>query len=135
MKVGLPQDSALVGRVVAGKYRVDRMLGRGGMGYVVAATHVQLGKRVALKFLHEHRRSAPENVERFLREARAAAVLRGEHVAQVLDVGAEAGTPFIVLEYLEGLDLRQFRAARRRLCFKRASVWRRRTTKASFIAT
>ncbi len=78
----------------------------GGMGYVVAATHLQLGKRVALKFLHAHRRD-PRDVERFLREARAAAVLRSEHVAQVLDVGTDADEPFIVLEYLEGVDLRE----------------------------
>jgi serine/threonine protein kinase len=93
-------------RIVAGKYRVERNLGMGGMGYVVAATHLQLGRRVALKFLHEHRRDA-RDVERFLREARAAAVLRSEHVAQVLDVDTDAGQPFIVLEYLEGVDLRE----------------------------
>jgi serine/threonine-protein kinase len=100
------RESTLPGRIVAGKYRIERRLGAGGMGYVVAAIHLQLGRRVALKFLHEHRRD-PRDVERFLREARAAAVLRSEHVAQVLDVDTDAGEPFIVLEYLEGVDLRE----------------------------
>jgi eukaryotic-like serine/threonine-protein kinase len=109
---GDPQGFALAGRVIAGKYRIDRKLGAGGMGYVVAATHLQLGKRVALKFLHADRVSVPQSVERFLREARAAAGLRSEHVAQVLDVGVDSGAPFIVLEYLEGCDLGELRRRR-----------------------
>jgi eukaryotic-like serine/threonine-protein kinase len=106
---GDPKAFALAGRVIAGKYRIDRKLGTGGMGYVVAATHLQLGKRVALKFLHDHRLTVPQSVERFLREARMAAGLRSEHVAQVLDVGVDSGAPFIVLEYLEGCDLGEVR--------------------------
>src|SRR5580698_8938956 len=109
---GNPQGFAVAGRVIAGKYRIDRTLGTGGMGYVVAATHLQLGKRVALKFLHDHKVTVPQSVERFLREARAAGGLRSEHVAQVLDVGVDSGAPFIVLEYLEGRDLGELRRRR-----------------------
>jgi serine/threonine protein kinase len=109
---GNPQGFAVAGRVIAGKYRIDRTLGTGGMGYVVAATHLQLGKRVALKFLHDHKVTVPQSVERFLREARAAGGLRSEHVAQVLDVGVDSGAPFIVLEYLEGCDLGELRRRR-----------------------
>ena len=93
------------GDVVGGKYRVERPLGEGGMGYVLAARHVELGQRVALKLLREERAADEEVVERFLREARAAAQLGSEHVAHVSDVGRlPSGAPFFVMEYLEGCD-------------------------------
>ena len=94
------------GDVLAGKYRVERVLGAGGMGYVVAARHLQLDQLVAMKFL---RRSALENTEagtRFLREAKAVVRLRNEHIAKVYDVGTlDTGEPYIVMEYLAGCDL------------------------------
>jgi tRNA A-37 threonylcarbamoyl transferase component Bud32 len=96
------------GDILAGKYRVDRVLGVGGMGVVVQATHMQLDERVALKFMLP---AAMENAEvagRFLREARLAVKLKSEHVAKVMDVGTlESGSPYIVMEYLEGTDLNQ----------------------------
>jgi serine/threonine protein kinase len=102
-----------VGDVVAGKYRVDRVLGEGGMGIVVAATHQQLDEKVALKFLRPSVASNPEIVARFVREARAAVKIRSEHVARVLDVGAlESGAPYMVMEYLDGQDLAQTLAGR-----------------------
>jgi serine/threonine-protein kinase len=94
-----------VGELVAGKYRVDRVLGEGGMGIVVAAMHEQLEQRVALKFLLPSFVSRPEVVQRFLREAKAAVKIHSEHVARVLDVGTHEGSPFMVMEYLEGEDL------------------------------
>jgi eukaryotic-like serine/threonine-protein kinase len=106
-------DSIQVGDLVAGKYRVDRVLGEGGMGIVVAATHQQLDEKVALKFLRPSVASNPEIVQRFVREARAAVKIRSEHVARVLDVGAlESGTPYMVMEYLDGQDLAQTLAGR-----------------------
>ena len=91
------------GDVVAGKYRVERIIGAGGMGVVVAARHLQLDQTVALKFM-THR--TPAGDERFSREARAAARLKSEHAAKVHDVGAlDNGTPYMVMEYLEGNDL------------------------------
>jgi serine/threonine-protein kinase len=94
------------GRLIAGKYRIERTLGEGGMGVVVLAKHLQLDQSVALKFMHTKTGLPPEAVTRFLREARAVAKLRGEHVARVLDVDTLAdGTPYIVMEYLEGRDL------------------------------
>ena len=95
-----------VGTVLAGKYRVDRVIGRGGMGMVVAATHLHLYQPVALKFLLPDLAGAPLIVERFVREARASAQLRGEHVCRVSDVGTfEGGAPYIVMELLDGSDL------------------------------
>jgi hypothetical protein len=95
-----------VGTVVAGKYRVDRILAEGGMGVVVAATHLQLGRCVAVKFL----RGTPGHVDlqwdalaRFSLEAKTVARLRSEHVAHVLDAGVtDDGTPYMVMEYLKG---------------------------------
>jgi eukaryotic-like serine/threonine-protein kinase len=98
-----------IGAVLAGKYRVDRVLGQGGMGIVVQAVHLQLGQPVAMKFLLPEVLTNAQVVERFLREAQAAVRLRSEHVARVIDVGTLAsGTPYMVLEYLDGTDLSQF---------------------------
>src|SRR5579883_2351203 len=97
---------AQVGEVIAKKYRVERILGQGGMGVVVAATHIKLRQRVALKFLLPELAANAEAVSRFAREARAAASIRGEHVARILDVEElEDGTPYMVMEYLDGQDL------------------------------
>ena len=93
------------GDVIAGKFRVERVLGEGGMGYVVAARHLQLGQMVALKFMREEI-CTPDYKSRFLREARNTVRLKSKHVTRVLDVGAlEGGAPYMVMEYLEGTDL------------------------------
>src|SRR5262245_22353688 len=94
------------GDILAQKYRVDRVLGAGGMGVVVAAHHLKLDERVAIKFLLPEALSNPEAVARFEREARAAVKIKSEHVARVIDVGnLETGAPYMVMEYLEGGDL------------------------------
>ena len=94
------------GAVVDGKYRLDRLLGEGGMGVVVAATHVGLDQRVAIKFLHPEATRNKEAVERFQREAKVAAKVKSEHVTRVSDVGTAPGNvPYIVMEHLEGIDL------------------------------
>jgi serine/threonine-protein kinase len=101
------------GQVLAGKYKIERVLGRGGMGLVVAATHLQLRERVALKFLLPEALDNPEVVARFQREARAAVRIKSEHVARVSDVGTlENGAPYMVMEYLEGVDLSRWLAQR-----------------------
>jgi eukaryotic-like serine/threonine-protein kinase len=94
------------GQIINGKYEVVELIGVGGLGFVVAANHVELGEKVALKFLRPEAMSNAEAVSRFSREARASAKLRSEHVARVFDVGTlPDGSPFIVMEYLEGIDL------------------------------
>jgi serine/threonine-protein kinase len=94
------------GEILAGKYRVDRVLGVGGMGVVVAAHHLQLDERVAIKFLLPQALKNPQAIARFLREARAAVKIKSEHVARVTDVGQlENGLPYMVMEYLDGGDL------------------------------
>jgi len=98
-----------VGAVVAGKYRIERKLGEGGMGLVVAASHLSLGGQVALKFLSTGDELRPEAVTRFTREAQSVTRIKSEHIARVLDMGTvESGAPFIVMELLEGQDLHKF---------------------------
>jgi eukaryotic-like serine/threonine-protein kinase len=94
------------GDILAGKYRIDRVLGVGGMGVVVAAHHLRLDERVAIKFLLPEGATSGESVARFEREARAAVKIKSEHVARVSDVGTlDNGAPYMVMEYLEGDDL------------------------------
>jgi serine/threonine protein kinase len=94
------------GDVLAGKYRVESVLGEGGMGVVVAAHHLALDQRVAVKFLRKDMADRGDAAERFRREARAVAKIKSEHVARVLDVGTmEDGATYIVMEYLDGNDL------------------------------
>ncbi len=101
------------GEIVAGKYRVDRILGAGGMGVVVQANQLELDRPVALKFLLPMVLERRDFVARFSREARAAAKLQGEHLARVLDVGnLPSGEPFIVMEYLDGQDVAKVLAVR-----------------------
>lgn len=112
------------GDIIADKYRVERVLGVGGMGVVLAATHIELGERRAIKLMHASGSDDPEYVTRFLREARALARLRGEHIARVHDVGRLGeGVPYMVIEYLEGTDLAQVLEARTRLPVQEAVLF------------
>ena len=95
------------GELIAKKYRVLEVVGVGGMGVVLKAEHEQLGQLVALKLLSVGDDAlAPEAGARFLREAKAAALLKNEHVVRIYDVGTlEGERPFMVMELLDGLDL------------------------------
>ncbi len=95
-----------VGEQLLGKYVIERVLGQGGMGVVVQASHIALGSKVAIKFLLPEACHHPGAVERFLREARAAVQIQSEHVARVSDVGTlDTGLPYMVMEFLDGNDL------------------------------
>jgi serine/threonine-protein kinase len=94
------------GEILFGKYRVDKLLGVGGMGAVVSAHHLQLDTPVAIKFLLPDTLKHEEAVARFAREARAAVLMNNEHVARIFDVGTLAnGAPYMVMEFLDGDDL------------------------------
>ncbi len=94
------------GAVIAEKYVIERVIGRGGVGIIAAARHVTLRQLVALKFLRPEIENDPEVMQRFLREAQAAAQIRSEHVVRVMDAGSLAdGTAFLVFEHLAGRDL------------------------------
>lgn len=97
---------AQIGTTVDGKYRIERVLGRGGMGVVVAARHLRLGHLVAIKFLVRQDSLTGDAIERLLREARAVMRLKTDHVARVFDIGVhEHAGPYLVMEYLRGQDL------------------------------
>ncbi len=116
--------SVAVGDVIANKYRVDSVLGRGGMGVVLAATHLTLDERVALKMLRAALLADGDAVARFLREARAASKLKCPHVARVVDVDTlPGGAPYIVMEYLDGKDLADVLAAEAPLAISDAVTW------------
>jgi serine/threonine-protein kinase len=100
------------GDVLAGRYRVERVIGHGGLGVVICARHTELDERVAIKLLRPEVTQNADAVGRFKREARAAVRIKSEHVARVMDVGAlPGGAPYMVMEYLEGQDLKEVLAA------------------------
>jgi serine/threonine-protein kinase len=106
------------GQLVADKYRVDHVIGAGGMGVVLAATHLDLGQPVAIKVLRD---ANEEAIARFQREARLIVRLKSEHVARVFDVGSlEDDTPYYVMERLEGEDLSKVLAKRKTLPVEQA---------------
>jgi serine/threonine-protein kinase len=100
------------GDIFMGRYRIERVLGSGNMGLVVSATHIGLDQRVAIKFMLPGK-APTEQHQRFLREARACAKLKTQHVAKALDVGSTPeGAPYMVMEFLDGRDLAAELAAR-----------------------
>jgi serine/threonine-protein kinase len=101
-----PDPGVAIGHVFLGKYRVEEILGVGGMGVVTKCMHMQLGELVAIKMLRRDVLNDQDAVERFMREAQAAARLRSEYVARVIDVGRfEDNVPYMIMEFLDGHDL------------------------------
>jgi eukaryotic-like serine/threonine-protein kinase len=106
LDAGLPR----VGDTIDERYVLERVIGTGGMGVVVAARHLTLDERVAIKFLRPKHSDAPDAVRRFLREARACAKIKNEHVVRVMDCNTlPSGVPYILMEFLEGTDLAHVR--------------------------
>ncbi len=102
MDAALPQP----GEVIAGRLRLERVIGHGAFGVVMQARHLALSAPVAVKFLSPSVVGDAESVARFLREARAAVRIQNQHVVRVMDVGTlESGLPYIVMELLEGTSL------------------------------
>jgi eukaryotic-like serine/threonine-protein kinase len=99
-------DPFHIGRTLAGRYRIEQLLGEGSMGAVVRALHLGLDEPVAIKLIRREQRHDPLAVARFAREAKALARLKSEHIPRLFDVGRSLGIgPYIVMEYLEGRDL------------------------------
>jgi serine/threonine-protein kinase len=95
-----------IGEIFLEKYRVDAIIGHGGMGVVALCTHLALNELVAIKMLRRDVLDDADAVERFMREAQAASKLKSEYVARVTDVGRSPNdVPYMVMEYLAGLDL------------------------------
>ena len=109
-------NPTLPGSLFAGKYRVEKILGQGGMGMVLAARHLGLDEPVAIKVLLPAMMQVPGMVERFAREARASAKIKNDHVVRVTDVDAlPDGVPYMVMERLDGTDLSDLRKSLGRL--------------------
>ncbi len=103
------QPSVSPGQVIGKRYRVDALIGEGGMGIVCRATHLGLETPVAIKLIHPDYKDDLEFVRRFLNEARRAAALKSDRIARVHDVGQlDSGEPYLVMEYLEGIELEQY---------------------------
>ncbi len=96
------------GAVLKETYRVDSELGSGGMGTVFLATHLGLDKRMAVKVLSPRAIGSPESLARFTREARVAGKVNHPAMTHVIDFGVEQGTPYIVMEYVNGVELAEF---------------------------
>jgi serine/threonine-protein kinase len=104
---GTPTPPVALGEIVAGKYRIDGTIGFGGMGVVCAATHLELGTPIAIKFVRPEKAGDERASARFLTEARAAAKLQSQHACRIIDCGRlPTGSPYIVMEHLSGQDLR-----------------------------
>ena len=107
LKEKVPSEEQAIGRTLAGKYRIDGFLKRGGMGSVYRGTHVLLNKPVAIKLIRPELVASHDIVERFFREARAAAKLSHPNIVTVHDLGQETdGTLYIAMEIVEGQSLK-----------------------------
>src|SRR5262252_8548698 len=101
-------ESNLQGRVIAGNFRIERLLGKGAMGQVFLAEQLSLGKKVAIKVLHKHLQGDEALAKRFHREARAASSLNHPNSLQIIDFGqSDGGELFIAMELLAGRDLNE----------------------------
>jgi eukaryotic-like serine/threonine-protein kinase len=117
----LPENAPQPGDVLAGKYRVESVLGVGGMGMVLLVRHIDLGQQMAIKVMMPGVIHDDQAAARFVREARAAAAIQSEHVVRIFDVGTfDSGLPYMVMELLRGQDLSQVLAHESRLPFETA---------------
>ncbi|MGH8563566.1 MAG: protein kinase domain-containing protein [Gammaproteobacteria bacterium] len=118
----LPPEERLVGQTLAGKYRIEGFLSQGGMGAVYRATHVMLGKPIALKLIRPEILTSPEVVRRFQREARAASLLSHPNIVTIHDLGqVEDGTLYLAMELCAGVSLKDLIVAEGPLCARRAA--------------
>ena len=111
----------LLGRIIADRYRIERLLGRGGMGVVYRVEHARIGKLMAMKLLHGRLARDKDVVKRFKREAEAASKLDHPNTVQVFDFGQSEGMMYLVMEYLSGRDLGEVIKAEGALPFERVA--------------
>lgn len=124
-ELGEPESAPIVpGVEIEGRFRIEREIGRGGMGVVYAAEHLSMHRRVALKVLSDEAGGDEESISRFIRETRVAAKLASPHAVRVYDVGRLAtGAPYMVMELLDGRDLERVLADEGPIDVARAIAW------------
>ena len=113
-------ESSYLGQLIDGRYRINRLIGRGGMGTVYEVDHVHMQKKLAMKLLHEDMVVRKQLISRFTREARAVSRLSNEHTVRVYDFGRHKAVFFLVMEYLDGEDLEIILSREGALPWKRA---------------
>lgn len=123
VEVPAPAEAAdpLIGRIIADRYRICQLLGRGGMGVVYRVEHVHIGKTMAMKLLRGELAREKNTQKRFQREAEAASRLSHPNTVQVFDFGRAEGMMYLVMEFLEGKDLGQLVRDEGHLDFSRAA--------------
>jgi eukaryotic-like serine/threonine-protein kinase len=114
------RDTLAAGTILASRYRIDELIGEGGMGDVYRAQHLTIDKPVAVKVLAPEQMRRPRLVHRFLQEARAASRIRHENIVDITDFGEENGLVFFVMEYLDGEDLSRLLKREGRIAWSRA---------------
>src|SRR5262249_11417117 len=112
----------LIGRLIAGKFRVEQLIGLGGMGRVYRAEQINLAKPVALKVLQANLTNDEHLVARFHREAKSASMLAHPHILQVIDFGQDDGIAYLAMELLDGRDLERVIADERPLHERRIAI-------------
>lgn len=124
-ELGEPDSAPIVpGIEIEGRFRIEREIGRGGMGVVYAAEHLSMHRRVALKVLNDEAGGDEESISRFIRETKVAAKLASPHAVRVYDVGRLAtGAPYMVMELLDGRDLERVLADEGPIDVARAIEW------------
>jgi serine/threonine-protein kinase len=133
LKVVMSTDMITPGTVIAGRYRIVKQLGEGGVGAVYLVQHVHTDERLALKVLHTQMAMDPTTIERFRTEARAPARIDSDHIVRVTDADVAPelrGAPFLVMEYLRGRDLGGEAEARHKLHPKEVVLYLRQTARA-----
>ena len=120
----VPGLDVRAGQTIAGRYRVEELLGAGASGIVLSARTLHLRKRVALKIFASSSDGQEDLVRRRLEKARAASALQGEHIARIVEIGVTGGeVPYVATEWLEGVTLEAELAARERLTVREAARW------------
>jgi serine/threonine protein kinase len=113
---GSDGPDGMINRVIAGKYRIDALIGKGSAGGVYRGLHLDLGREVAMKILHAHNRGDAEFIRRFKTEARVVSKLDHMNITRVLDFGQEGdGLLYLVMEYVAGASLESLIASEGRL--------------------
>ncbi|GEM_PF-996975 len=120
--MGTEKQDPLLGRVIAGRYRIEIKIGQGGMGSVYRARNVVTGKQVAIKVLLQDLAAYESFVQRFLHEARAAAYLNHPHAINIIDCGRDGDVVYLLMEYVEGRTLTEVMREEGPFSLERAAV-------------